>query len=91
LLESGLVGINEEGSVYDFLIDRITIPIYDNNGYLAGFSGRTIKKNAQQKYLNTPTTKIFAKGNILFNFFNVRQLDMSQIIIVEGYMDAIAY
>jgi DNA primase len=58
---------------------------------LAGFSGRTTKTNAQQKYLNTSTTKIFAKGNILFNFFNVRQTNASQVIIVEGYMDAIAY
>jgi DNA primase len=67
------------------------IPIYDNNGYLVGFSGRTIRKGVEPKYLNTGSTKLFAKANVLFNFHKAKTLDNEKIIIVEGFMDAIAY
>jgi DNA primase len=73
------------------LINRITIPIYDNNGYLVAFSGRTIKKDVEPKYLNTSTTKLFSKTTTLFNFFNAKKYVDDKIIIVEGFMDAIAH
>ncbi|MDE7434133.1 MAG: toprim domain-containing protein, partial [Mycoplasmoidaceae bacterium] len=80
---------NEESINVLFLIDIITIPFYDNNNYVVGFSGRTTG-NSSTKYLNTGTTKIFNKGNVLFNFNRVRELNDKKIIIVEGFMDAIA-
>jgi DNA primase len=76
--------------VFDFLSNRITIPIYDNNGYLVAFSGRTIQ-DAEPKYLNTSTTKLFSKANTLFNFARAKQVTTNKLIIVEGYMDAITY
>ncbi|MDE6477333.1 MAG: toprim domain-containing protein, partial [Mycoplasmoidaceae bacterium] len=89
LLEAGIIYLNEEERPTDFLIDRITIPIYDNNNYIVGFSGRTTG-NSSTKYLNTGSTKVFSKGNLLFNFNRVRELNDKRVIIVEGFMDAIA-
>ncbi len=89
LCDAGIIYLNEEQKPVDFLINRITIPIYDNNNYIVGFSGRTTK-NTSPKYLNTGSTKIFSKGNLLFNFNKVRELNDKRIIIVEGFMDAIA-
>jgi DNA primase len=85
-----LISINQEGMVFDFFSDRITIPIYDNNGYLVAFSGRTIS-NIEPKYLNTSSTSLFSKGNVLFNFHKAKFEHSDNIIIVEGFMDAIAY
>lgn len=89
LCDAGIIYLNEEQKPIDFLINRITIPIYDNNNYIVGFSGRTTK-NTSPKYLNTGSTKIFSKGNLLFNFNRVRELNDKRVIIVEGFMDAIA-
>ncbi|GHU31881.1 hypothetical protein FACS1894166_04130 [Bacilli bacterium] len=89
-MDAGLITMTTEGQVYDFFNDRIIIPIYDNNGYLAAFSGRTTK-NVDPKYLNTSTTPIFSKANTLFNFYKAKQITTDKIIIVEGFMDAIAY
>lgn len=58
---------------------------------MVGFSGRTIKKGVEPKYLNTSTTQLFTKANVLYNFHQARILDPDRIILVEGFMDAIAY
>jgi DNA primase len=89
-LEAGLITMNTEGQVFDFFSDRITIPIYDNNGYLVAFSGR-VTTNAEPKYLNTSSGILFSKASVLFNFNKVKNLDTDKIIIVEGFMDVIAF
>lgn len=91
LLDAGLIMMTSEQKIIDFFIDRIVIPIKDNNGYIVGFSGRTLKEGASNKYLNTSTTKLFSKANVLFNFDKVKNLNPTKLIIVEGPMDAIAY
>jgi DNA primase len=91
LSDAGLIIITQEGKVFDFFNDRIMIPIHDNNGYLVGFSGRTTRQGVEPKYLNTSTTKLFSKSNVLFNFHRAKMVDSNKIIIVEGFMDAIAY
>ena len=91
LLDAGLIILTSEEKIIDFFIDRIVIPIKDNNGYVVGFSGRTLRTGANNKYLNTPTTKLFSKTNILFNFDKVKFLNPTKLIIVEGPMDAIAF
>ncbi|MDR3257633.1 MAG: DNA primase [Mycoplasmataceae bacterium] len=91
LSDSGLIVITQEGKIFDFFNDRIMIPIYDNNGYLVAFSGRTTRQGVEPKYLNTSTTKLFSKSNVLFNFHRAKMHDSNKIIVVEGFMDAIAY
>ena len=79
-------------NVYDTFINRIMIPIENLQGSVVGFTGRIY--NGEQdmaKYLNTKETKIFKKGNILFNYHNARNSirEEKQVIVVEGNMDAI--
>lgn len=90
LLKAGLVSLNENNNFVDFFNNRLIIPIKDEHGNVAGFSGRTLNKNEKIKYINTKTTKVFKKDNILFNFFAFNKSDVEEIYIVEGYMDVFA-
>lgn len=75
----------------DVFANRITVPIFDQNGNPVGFGGRTISDNIKPKYLNTSATPLFNKSNILFNFHRAKFYARNdEIIVVEGYMDAIS-
>jgi len=75
----------------DIFANRITVPIFDQNGNPVGFGGRTINDNIKPKYLNTSATPLFNKSNILFNFHRAKfYAKNDEIIVVEGYMDAIS-
>ena len=84
-----VTGSNADG-YRDLFRGRLTIPIRDARGRLAGFGGRSLD-NSQPKYLNTPRTPVFDKGNILYALPLATEaiLEKGQIVIVEGYMDAI--
>jgi len=84
--------IKEKNNNYiDVFANRITVPIFDQNGNPVGFGGRTISDNVKPKYLNTNTTPLFSKSKILFNFHRAKfYAKNDEIIIVEGYMDAIS-
>ena len=90
LAMAGVVtGSNSDG-YRDLFRGRLTIPIRDARGRLAGFGGRSLD-NSQPKYLNTPRTPVFDKGNILYALPLATEavLEKGRIVIVEGYMDAI--
>jgi len=86
LLEVGLLG-NGKWGVYDFFRDRVTIPIRDEAGRVAGFSGRSLS-GQEPKYLNTRETELFKKRDLLFGLNLARR--SRQVAVVEGYFDAIA-
>ncbi len=93
---SGLVVLREaEGDApekrYDRLRDRITFPIRDTRGDLIGFGGRVLDKG-EPKYLNSPETPVFHKGEELYGLFEARQAIRKQgyVLVVEGYMDVVA-
>ena len=90
MFDLGLV--NQKGTVYtDVFFDRILFPIHDPDGHVVAFTGRVYAKDATPKYLNSKETKIFKKGNILFNYHRAKdhvRLE-KKVIIVEGNMDAI--
>jgi DNA primase len=90
LIDAGIITVSENGTPYDFFSDRITFPIFNNDVQVVGFSGRTVK-NAEPKYLNSKENKVFIKSNILYNFYNAINAKSDKLIIVEGYMDAIAF
>ncbi|GMO16461.1 MAG: DNA primase [Mycoplasmoidaceae bacterium] len=90
LSEASLVNIDQNGKSSDFFIDRIIFPITNSDGVVVGFSGRTIS-NKEPKYLNSKETKIFNKSKTLYNYSNLPIKDIDILIIVEGYMDAIAF
>lgn len=77
--------------VSDVFSNRITIPIFDENGNPVGFGARTISNAITPKYLNTKANKLFDKSNLLFNYHQAKSYARNdEIIIVEGYMDVIS-
>jgi len=91
LLEAGLLSENAEtGRVYDRFRGRVMFPIRDHLGRLVGFGGRVLG-DEKPKYLNTPETDVFKKGELLYGFDKAR-VDAQQggeLVVVEGYMDVI--
>ncbi len=90
--ESGLVTVNEEkDSVYDRFRGRIIFPVLDINGDPVAFGARILGKG-EPKYLNSPETAAYVKGEHLYGLFQnkeeIRRLKYA--ILVEGYMDLIA-
>ncbi len=77
---------------YDRFRNRVMFPITDMRGRPIAFGGRALDAEAPAKYLNSPETPLFHKGNVLFNAANARKpaFDGGQIVVVEGYMDVIA-
>lgn len=91
LERSGLVTRNSEsGGVYDRFRNRLIFPIRDAKGRLTGFGGRELD-GSQPKYLNSPETKLFHKGSVLYLLDAA--VDTARkagvIVVVEGYMDAL--
>lgn len=87
LIDLGLTSTSEK----DIFNDRIMIPIHDLYGNPIGFGARIYQTKDSSKYINTKATKIFDKGNILYNYHRVHQ-NLSKedsIIIMEGYFDVI--
>lgn len=91
LLAAGLIGKKKEGGYYDRFRDRIMFPIRDRRGRTIAFGGRTIS-NEEPKYLNSPETTIFHKGNELYGIFEAVQVsrNIPRLLVVEGYMDVVA-
>jgi DNA primase len=89
----GLVRHGDDIAVsYDWFRDRIMFPIEDRQGKVIAFGGRALAADALAKYMNSPDTELFHKGNVLYNFARARKAQGRDgtIIAVEGYMDAIA-
>lgn len=81
------------GRLEDVFVNRALIGIHDHEGTLVGFNGRDLSGQHPAKYLNTPSTKVFTKGNTLFGLHEGRALATSthpDVVGVEGPMDAIA-
>lgn len=93
LRDSGLVTVSQKnGNLFDRFRDRLMFPIIDVRGNVIGFGGR-IMNNADKsaaKYLNSPETLIFNKRKNLFALNLAKKSKLGYLILVEGYMDAIA-
>jgi DNA primase len=92
LLEAGLIMAPEDGGPsYDRFRDRVMFPIQDQRGRVVGFGGRTLGA-ARAKYLNTPETPAFHKGELLYGLPLARAAirERGTVIVAEGYMDVIA-
>ena len=90
LVESGLVIESEDGRRYDRFRERVMFPIRNAKGSLIGFGGR-ILGDGKPKYLNSPETPIFSKGQELYGLWEARQAirEAGMVIVVEGYMDVV--
>ena len=96
LVEAGLVidKSEDEGAGrkrYDRFRDRIMFPIRNTKGQVIGFGGRVLD-GGEPKYLNSPETPLFQKGNELYGLFEARQAirDVGYVLVTEGYMDVVA-
>jgi DNA primase len=90
--EAGLIVPRKTGSgYYDRFRDRLMIPILDLQSKPIAFGGRSLG-DEEPKYLNSPETPLFHKGQILFGLDRARDSIAKQdrAIVVEGYFDAIA-
>ena len=97
LAESGLVveRSSGEGQVkdrrYDRFRGRVMFPIRNERGQVIAFGGRVLDKS-EPKYLNSPETPLFSKGNELYGLFEARMAirEAGYALVVEGYMDVVA-
>lgn len=88
LRDSGLVS-EKSGRIYDRFRNRLMFPIIDVRGNVIGFGGR-VMDDSTPKYLNSPETLIFNKRKNLFALNLAKKSKLGYLILVEGYMDAIA-
>ena len=97
LIEAGLVIKNEQGRLYDRFRDRIMFPIRDPRGRIIGFGGRLLN-SGEPKYLNSPETPVFHKGQALYGIYEARHTGQKNtpsgtnqtpapVLVVEGYLD----
>jgi DNA primase len=93
MVEAGLLIAGDDIPVpYDRFRDRVMFPITDLRGRVIAFGGRALEKDQPAKYLNSPETTLFHKGDNLYNFAPARQAthNGASLIVVEGYVDVIA-
>ncbi len=90
-VKAGLVIKKESGGTYDRFRGRLIFPIIDTRGRTIGFGGRILGPG-EPKYLNSPESPVFKKGETLYGFFQAKQAIMKEksVIVVEGYFDLLA-
>ncbi len=94
LMEAGMLienPDNQRNPLYDRFRDRIMYPIRDSRGRVIGFGGRVLGDD-KPKYLNSPETPVFRKGEELYGLYEARKKvrNPDRFLVVEGYMDVIA-
>jgi DNA primase len=93
MVEAGLLVAGDDIPVpWDRFRDRVMFPISDLRGRVIAFGGRALEKDVAAKYLNSPETPLFHKGDNLYNLAPARQAthNGSPLVVVEGYVDVIA-
>jgi len=93
MAEAGLLITGEDVPVaFDRFRNRIMFPIRDSRGRVIAFGGRAMSPDAPAKYLNSPDTALFRKGEVLYNIDLARRPahQHGTLVAVEGYMDVIA-
>src|SRR6202166_2205341 len=93
MVEAGLLIAGDDIPVpYDRFRDRVMFPITDIRNRVIAFGGRALEKDVPAKYLNSPETPLFHKGDNLYNLSSARQAahNGAPLVVVEGYVDVIA-
>lgn len=91
LIEVGLTN-KKDTKLYDRFINRLTFPYYSLSGNIIGYIGRDLGKESQVKYMNSPDTPLFNKGDVLFGLYQARHeiISKDECFLVEGQMDVVA-
>lgn len=93
IADCGLIDMGDNNKYHDLFVNRIMFPIKDERNNTLGFSARIyIKDPNQPKYINSRDTKIYRKGQVLFNLNLAKSAitKKNRIILHEGQMDVIA-
>ncbi|MFO7604211.1 MAG: DNA primase [Gammaproteobacteria bacterium] len=92
LLKVGMLIQKDNGDFYDRFRNRIMFPIRDSRGRTIGFGGRVISPDDTPKYLNSPETPLFHKGQELYGLYEAKKAlrKIERLLVVEGYMDVVA-
>ena len=94
LFSSKEQGDGSQGPLYDRFRKRVVFPIANEGGRVIAFTARTLEtgEKAGAKYINSPETPLYSKGQVLFNLDKakaaIRQLEFA--LLVEGQMDSIS-
>lgn len=90
-LDIGLWVTQDKGGHHDRFRDRLMFPIQDTRGRVIAFGGRVLDQG-EPKYLNSPETQLFAKGQELYGWPQARQAlrQHNEVLVVEGYMDVVS-
>ena len=93
-MEAGLVNKTEDGKVYDRFRGRLIFPIRNASGKVIAFGGRILNNNNKNlaKYLNSPETDLFKKGDVLYNLDLAKRpaREKNIVVVMEGYMDVVS-
>ena len=90
---TGLYYKNEKtGRYIDRFNSRIIFPVNNITGDTIAFGGRIIRESKLAKYINSPETEFYKKGNMIFNLDKAKDLraETDEVLIVEGYMDVVS-
>lgn len=93
LEKAGVIARREDGAYYDRFRGRIIFPIFSITGRIIAFGGRRLKDDENMpKYINSPETKIYTKGKVLYGLYQGKEAIRKKeyAILVEGYMDCIS-
>jgi DNA primase len=89
LVKAGLV-ISIDTGLVDYFRERVIFPIFSLSGKVIGFGGRVLD-NSEPKYLNSPDTPIFHKGENLYGIFQAKAYIRDEIpVLVEGNFDLLS-
>jgi len=92
LIKTGMSIENDKGHSYDRFRHRLMFPIRNRKGNTIAFGGRIIDPEDNPKYLNSPETEVFHKGEEIYGLYELRQIHskIDFILVTEGYMDVVA-
>lgn len=92
LVEAGLAVERENGGIADKFRDRLMFAIENLSGKVVAFGGRVLEKQKKPKYLNSPETALYKKGEILYGLSKAKNEipKAGSVVLVEGYFDMIS-
>ena len=90
---TGLYYKNDKtGKYVDRFNSRVIFPVNNLTGDTIAFGGRIIRESKLAKYINSPETEFYKKGNMIYNLDKAKDLrsETNEVLIVEGYMDVVS-
>lgn len=93
--EAGLISVRDKDTVFDRFRGRVIFPIRNGRGKVVAFGGRLLQAGATPnlpKYLNSPETPLFKKGEMLFNLDLAKApaREHGMVVVMEGYTDVVS-